>query len=191
MVRDLAWRFLDTGRRVERALQILSLLGATLSAERDGPTDSLVLESVLTAAESIITYRRRYQSRARPDTVLDLLVGATDNPRSVRFQLELLVEHLEEIERASGGASSVARELVRDARSSVARVSSAQLTTASAGGERAELIGFTVTLREVLHRLADAVARENFGQQLPHRSVLTPTDTSSRLFATPDDEAAR
>ena len=35
-------------------LTVTDLLGATLAEERDGPTDSLVLESVLTAGESII-----------------------------------------------------------------------------------------------------------------------------------------
>jgi uncharacterized alpha-E superfamily protein len=181
MVRDPAWRFLDTGRRVERALQIVNLLGAALGVERDGPTDSLVLESVLTSAESIITYRRRYQSRARPDTVLDLLVGAADNPRSVRFQLDLLVGHLTELEHASAGHGSRALAIARGALEAVSTMSSAHLAFVDDDHVRPELERFTAAIRASLHQLADAIDAENFGRLLPHRSVLTPTDTTGRL----------
>ncbi len=47
MVRDVGWHFLDGGRRIERAVQLLSLLRATVTDARDTATDSLVLESVL------------------------------------------------------------------------------------------------------------------------------------------------
>ena len=178
MVRDPAWRFLDTGRRVERALQIANLLGATLGEERDGPTDSLVLESVLTAGESIITYRRRYHSRARPDTLLDLLLCAPDNPRSVRFQLDLLVRHLHDLAAAR---DSNALELARDARTMVDAVSTASLAQADAEGNRPELRAFAMTLRTALHAVADEIDLENFGRVLPHHSVRTPTDTTGRV----------
>ena len=55
---------MDAGRRLERAMQLLSLLRATVTEARGTATDSLVLESVLSAAESIITYRCRYRSHA-------------------------------------------------------------------------------------------------------------------------------
>ena len=65
MERDLGWRHMDAGRRLERSLQVLALLRATVGQAHDTATDSLLLESVLTAAESIITYRRRYRSQAQ------------------------------------------------------------------------------------------------------------------------------
>ena len=65
MVRDPGWRFMDAGRRIERGQQLASLLQATVTVDRSTATDSLLLESVLIAAESIITYRRRYRSHAQ------------------------------------------------------------------------------------------------------------------------------
>ncbi len=92
MVRDIGWRFMDAGRRLERALQLLSLLRARSAARAARrPTRSL-LESVLTAAESIITYRRRYRSRAQLETVLELLLLDAGNPRSLAYQLERLAD---------------------------------------------------------------------------------------------------
>src|SRR6201999_3066564 len=94
MVRDPGWRFMDAGRRLERGAQLVALLRATVVADRDTATNSLLWESVLTSAESIITYRRRYQSRAQLETVLDLMLIDPGNPRSLGFQLDRLSEDL-------------------------------------------------------------------------------------------------
>ena len=90
MERDPGWRFMDAGRRLERGQQLVALLLATVTVERSTATDSLLLESVLIAAESIITYRRRYRSQAQLETLLDLLLVDPDNPRSLACQLDQL-----------------------------------------------------------------------------------------------------
>ena len=100
MVRDVGWRFMDGGRRIERAVQLLSLLRATVTEARGTATDSLVLESVLLSAESIITYRRRYRSQAQLQTLLDLLLLDAGNPRSLAYQLERLTEDLDALPTA-------------------------------------------------------------------------------------------
>ena len=52
MVRDPGWYMLDSGRGLERALQILALLRTTICQAQDPDSDWMVLEAVLTAAES-------------------------------------------------------------------------------------------------------------------------------------------
>ncbi len=94
MVRDPGWSFMDTGRRLERAALLTALLRNTVVDARDTAIDSLMLESVLVASESIITYRRRYRSRARVETLLDLLVLDEQNPRSLAHQLGRLEEEI-------------------------------------------------------------------------------------------------
>ena len=90
MVRDDGWQFMEAGRRLERGLQLCSLLQATITTRRDPATDSLLIESILTSAESIVTYRRRYRSHAQVETMLDLLVLDGDNPRSLAYQVARL-----------------------------------------------------------------------------------------------------
>jgi uncharacterized circularly permuted ATP-grasp superfamily protein/uncharacterized alpha-E superfamily protein len=107
MVRDTAWHYLDAGRRIERALQVTSLLRHSL-AEGPYPTavEALVLESVLIAGESIITYRRRQQRRPRPGSVVELLLLDRLNPRAVAHQLDRLADdlrHLPQPEHAPPG----------------------------------------------------------------------------------------
>ena len=63
MVRDAGWYMLDIGRGLERALQVVALLQATLGGVREPDTERMMIEAVLTAAESIVTFRRRYRGR--------------------------------------------------------------------------------------------------------------------------------
>ena len=94
MVRDLAWSFLDAGRRTERALRTVDLLRQTLAQERPPVVDGQLTESVLRACDSLITHRRRLTAGQGPgqpvQAALDLLLLDPANPRSVRFQLDQL-----------------------------------------------------------------------------------------------------
>jgi uncharacterized circularly permuted ATP-grasp superfamily protein/uncharacterized alpha-E superfamily protein len=94
MVRGPGWRFLDLGRRLERAVLLLGVIEASLS---DPPGDDVaqpVYDLVLGASESLVAYRRRYRSDVRLDSIEDLLVHDDSNPRSLAFQLDRINEHL-------------------------------------------------------------------------------------------------
>lgn len=103
MVHDAAWQFLDSGRALERAVQVVGLLqscftapalraGATADAEGHWsvPPQQMVLTAAMTAAESVVTHRRRHGGRPEVAAVLDLLVADPRNPRSVAFQVQRL-----------------------------------------------------------------------------------------------------
>jgi len=92
MTRGHGWRFLDMGRRLERAQQLLSLLRAAFAAEAE--SESTLLEALLVVADSSITYRRRYLAGLHPAAVVDLLLVDAGNPRAVIFQIAALRDHL-------------------------------------------------------------------------------------------------
>jgi uncharacterized alpha-E superfamily protein len=92
MTRGLAWRFLDMGRRLERAAGTVTLLQSTVTAPVE--REAALLEAVLEAADSGMTYRRRYLNRLEAAPVLDLLLADEGNPRSVIFQINSLVDHI-------------------------------------------------------------------------------------------------
>jgi len=95
MTRGDGWRFLDIGRRLERALQMAELLRNSLAL--DSPADVGVLEAVLEIADSSITYRSRYLTSVQTDLVLDLLLVDEANPRSIAFQLARLQEDVDQL----------------------------------------------------------------------------------------------
>ncbi len=181
MVRDQGWHFMDAGRRLERALQVCALVGCTLADEHDPGTESLVVESTLTAAESIITYRRRYRSRARASTVLDLLLTDAGNPRSLRFQIDRLHEDLLAIHAGhSGTTASTAPPLVLDLAHMVHTAESSLLADADPAGRRVRLDQLTSSITSTLRRCADAVGSDNFTRFVPQHSVVTPAEAPER-----------
>jgi uncharacterized circularly permuted ATP-grasp superfamily protein/uncharacterized alpha-E superfamily protein len=166
MVRDAGWYMLDTGRGLERALQVVSLLQATVCVERPWDAERLVVEGVLTAAESIVTFRRRYRGRDRVEAAVELLVADVRNPRSVAYQLERILGDL----RAIPNASPNARPLrLADALShQVQSTDLAELLGSSDGPAvdgRAGLTAFLDGLSVQLRALSEAI-RDQY-QQLP------------------------
>src|SRR5262249_61863755 len=76
------WRFLELGRRIERAIATCRFVRRFAFAKLDGALDVL-----LELADSQITYRLRYVMVAAPAPVIDLVVLDPNNPRSLAYQL--------------------------------------------------------------------------------------------------------
>ncbi len=89
MTRDMGWRFMSIGRRLERLQFMTSLLLQALSSPGDSLRDS---DWMLELADSIVTYRSRYMMRPEPLPVLDLLILDEANPRAVIFQVDGLAD---------------------------------------------------------------------------------------------------
>lgn len=94
MVRDFGWRFLDIGRRLERALQTTTIIRNLLVPEVSPVDQKTLIEALLQSLETLISYRRRYRARMGVQPSLDLVMMDTSNPRSLLFQLEQLNEHI-------------------------------------------------------------------------------------------------
>jgi uncharacterized alpha-E superfamily protein len=95
MTRGHGWRFLDIGRRLERAIQMVDLIRYGLGYQP--AADSGQLEVLLEVADSSLTYRSRYLTSMQENLVIDLLLLDEANPRSVAFQLARLREHIDQL----------------------------------------------------------------------------------------------
>ena len=171
MVRDLGWRFMDAGARIERALQLVALLRATVTNVRGTATDSLLLESVLMAAESIIAYRRRYRSRGQLETLLDMLLLDEGNPRSLAFALDRLAENLDALPPRPDRRLREEQRLLLEASTALRLVDTAAVAAAEEDGYLAGLDAFLGDMHEKLRQTAEAVDRNHFLRLLPQRSL--------------------
>ncbi len=90
MTRGHGWRFLEIGRRVERALSTLEITAASVEVSAD---NDAVLTPLLEIGDSSMTYRRLHFAKPKVEPVLDLLLLNDANPRSVTFQLQALARH--------------------------------------------------------------------------------------------------
>jgi uncharacterized circularly permuted ATP-grasp superfamily protein/uncharacterized alpha-E superfamily protein len=181
MVRDVGWCFLDAGRRLERGLQLLTLIESTLLRTRGKATDSLVLESVLGAAESIITYRFRYRSHAQLETVLELLLLDRGNPRSLAYQLDRLTEDFDALPRADERRLREDQRLTLEAYTTVHLADPAELARETAGGRRPALESLLERLLELLLRTGGAVDSSHFPHTAPTFSLLGPAGTEPSI----------
>ena len=93
MYRFAGWRFLEIGRRLERAIQTVGVTSWFTRAEAAEGS----LEMLLEIADSVMTHRRRYSVSAGTQSAIDLLVLDPLNPRSVLFQIAAVREQIEQL----------------------------------------------------------------------------------------------
>jgi len=159
MTRGHGFRFLDIGRRLERALQIGDLLRAGIveaPAENDG-----FLQLLLHIADSTITYRSRNLTMLRADLVLDLLLCDETNPRSVGMQLSALRDHVDELpEHAETGRHSIEQRLALKALTAVRLGEVDELTRRDAEGKLGLLGDLLAGVKTDLFDLSEALTSQ-------------------------------
>ncbi len=151
-VRGPSWRFLDLGRRLERALAVLGAVEAALAPAVPPFAQQPLADAVLGANESLVAYRRRYRSEVDFHAVLDLLLRDDANPRSLAYQLDRLREH------AAGLAWSDGAALVEQA--SVQAL--APIADQVVNGRIVALDAFVLGVRAPLLELAQAIVQRWF-----------------------------
>jgi uncharacterized circularly permuted ATP-grasp superfamily protein/uncharacterized alpha-E superfamily protein len=157
MTRTHGWRFLELGRRIERAYQTAELLSAMLVNPIDD--EYPVLESILQTTDSMMTYRSRYLLQMQPTAVIDLLVNDETNPRSIGYQLLMIDQHLRELpsddhEVSLGTEEKMAREVLHR----VTMSDPSKLAQANTRGVRVSLNELLAKLTDSLPDLSDAIA---------------------------------
>jgi uncharacterized alpha-E superfamily protein len=162
VTRGHGWRFLDIGRKLERSLHTAGLLSNTLtdSAEQDGQ----VLEALLEIADSVMTYRRRYQGKLQVAPVVDLLLADETNPRSVAFQLAALAEDVEHLPRdTTKPCRSPEQRLVLASLTALRLADVTQLSQADDQGGRPQLMALLGQITDSLNHLSNAITQTYFG----------------------------
>ena len=162
MTRTLGWRFLDLGRRLERALQTTSLMQ---SCFRD-VVDSLgpVLEAVLEVADSLMTYRSRYLANLQLAAVLDLLLTDEINPRSVAYQLVSIANHIQNLPREQTQPVYAAEQ-----RYAMSLLHTVRMTDVLVLAEL-HMLGEHEHLQNILSRLADELPK--LAEAISHRYLI-------------------
>lgn len=107
MGRTASWRFLDLGRRLERAVSVCRLL-KTFDVP-DATADDLAL--LLDLSSSAISYRQRYPGNLSARAARDLIALDASNPRSLAFQVQAIGDHLAALPRLSDDGMAEAQEI--------------------------------------------------------------------------------
>lgn len=170
MVRGPEWRFVDMGRRLERATHTASLLRNAL-AKMDA-NEAVVLQAVLEIGDSSITYRSRYLASLQFAPVLDLLLTDDTNPRAVIYQLVKLSEHVEHLPRDRSMPSlSPAQHLVLAMLTSLRLADIDVLCQIGRNGRRSSLDTLLAQLLTDLSGLSDTITHQYLAHAEPTRHL--------------------
>lgn len=164
MTQTIGWISLDIGRRIERALLLIVLCRSSLVAVQDDWIERLLLESVLAAAESLITYRSRYRAALHFPTVLELLLLDENNPRSLLYQLKRLEEQIRVLPREKlGYRLSEEEQLILEALTQLQLSNTVDLSERSEHTtQRRGLEKLLVRLAQILIDLSDVLTQTYF-----------------------------
>lgn len=179
MTRGQGWRFLDLGRRIERALVGATIVEATLAHE-DGARVA-ALDFVLELADSAMTYRSRYFAAPQFAPALHLVLLDPTNPRSVAYQVAAISRHVEALPRhQASGRPTAERGLAQKALKLLKDADLVPLGRPGADGQRPELRRLLGEVEEFLRGVSDAVSAHFFGHGFAHKSFLVQSAESGR-----------
>ena len=148
MNRVAGWRFLEMGRRLERAVNTCRFVRIFGMEQAQASDFDLLLELI----DSQITYRSRYLVGVAPDPLRDMALLDPFNPRSVAFQTERLAEHIATL-------PVLKFDGMLEAPSRIAIEVQADLQTKVAAGVTSD---FVLSIERRLMGLADAIAARYF-----------------------------
>jgi uncharacterized alpha-E superfamily protein len=151
MNRSAGWRFLDMGRRTERAINTCRL--ARTFAFEEATADNL--DVLLDLIDSQITYRSRYMTGIALAPVRDMALLDPYNPRSVGFQIELINQHIATLPTLhEDGLLEEPRQLIERLATEVATATAMNLETST-----------ILALEQNIANFADSVAARYFLQR--------------------------
>jgi uncharacterized alpha-E superfamily protein len=130
------------------------------------------LEVLLQIADSSITYRTRYLTNLRTDFVLELLLGDETNPRSVAFQVAMLLHHTKNLpHRESSLETPLELGITKRLHASMQEWKIDDLATRDENGDLRELEDLFKHLKTGLYDFSDALTARYLSHLTPSRLV--------------------
>ncbi len=173
MTRGLGWRFMDIGRRLERAINQTGLVRTGLSEICKGSWNTL--EALLEAFDSIMTYRARYRTVFQPAPVLDLLLLDESNPKALAFQISRLAAHVEHLPRQNDRRfSSPWEQVIAEMLDALRRMDPTALYCRGDNAETGSLTAFLESVEARLKELARQISADYLARvpSTPHFSMI-------------------
>ena len=174
MVRGVGWHFMDMGRRVERAIQIMKTVTTLIASEVDKADSETLLHTMLRSMEVLITYRRQSRNRAGLELGLELVMIDGSNPRSLIFQFEQLQNHFSVLRKNDINSKALAEEdrALLEAITSLKLSRINQLVEVT-DGSRQNLTVLLTKLNKLLSDFSNLVSDKYFDHRIDPQQLVT------------------
>lgn len=172
MTRGNGWLFLDMGRRLERALLLISLLRSCFSTAQTEGTEILLMESLLDTSDNLICYRQHYRNSIELPSFIELLMLDKNNPRSLAYQLNRIQEHISKMPKKQTNTQlGIEERLILEASSLLDLSNLNDLIKSSDGNVREKFDQTLSRLYYLLVTLSDTVTATYFQHGQPQHSL--------------------
>jgi len=172
--REQGWNILDMGRKLEQSLYSISLLKNTFQKKQEVQTEHELMESVLIATQSLITYRYTYQDHLQLSLVLELLMLDMNYPKSLAYLVHKIKRYIAQLPKAGKDAALSEQErLVLEADTMLQRVSGTDLA------QHAQLTKDYEVLSDFLDKLYSLLVNTSL---LVSKTYFTHSKMQKQLF---------
>jgi uncharacterized circularly permuted ATP-grasp superfamily protein/uncharacterized alpha-E superfamily protein len=174
MVRGVGWHFMDMGRRVERAVQIMKTVTTLVTPTAEKADNVTLLNAMLRSMEVFITYRRQSRTRTGIELGLELVILDDTNPRSLIFQFERLQNHFNAIRTVD----PILKGLEEEERVLLEAITSLKLSRITAlaeskEGSRKELSTLLMRLNTLLSDFSNILSDKYFDHRIDPQQLVT------------------
>lgn len=157
-------RFIQMGRRLERALCATRLLAAALGGNLK--PSGMLLRSLLVIHDAGLLYRQRYQREIQAGAAADLILADELNPRSIAYQLERFLEELSQFHGADSPMIASCKKNALKALTAVRVFETGERGGISSPGGNEAFEHLLISLTAWLGQISEGLAREFF-QPIP------------------------
>ncbi len=173
--REQGWVMLDTGRKIEQSLLLITMLLSTLVKKHDDQTEYDLQESILVSNESLVNYRYKYRAHIQLPLVLDLMLLDPNNPRSLVYQLDRLKAYLSQLPKTQMGHTLAEHErLILEAYTLLKLADKDELAKADNETTRYEnLHNFLSSMNTLLLSIPGAISKTYFKHAEPQKQLFS------------------
>ncbi|CAN5532160.1 circularly permuted type 2 ATP-grasp protein [soil metagenome] len=173
--REQGWNILDLGRKLEQAIYIVSLLRNIFQQKQNEQVEYELLDAVLIATQSRITYRYTYRDHLQLPLMLELLMLDMNYPQSLAYLVHKIKRYVSLLPKSGkNGLLSEHEKVILEADTLLKQTSSAKLSQADeTSGEYTELQIFLDDLYGLLTHTSMLVSKTYFKHTLSQKQLFT------------------
>jgi uncharacterized circularly permuted ATP-grasp superfamily protein/uncharacterized alpha-E superfamily protein len=173
--REQGWNILDLGRKLEQSLQMIILLKTVFQKRRSAQVEYELMEAVMNASQSLITYRYTYRDHLQLKLSLELLLLDINYPKSLVYLTERIKRHISMLPNGiKGKPINEKRRNMEEADSLLKLASLARLTQYDPEtGEYTFLIEFLDKLYSLLANTSDLISKTYFKHSQVQKQLFT------------------
>ncbi|NNV57623.1 circularly permuted type 2 ATP-grasp protein [Limnovirga soli] len=161
--REQGWTLLDTGRKIEQSLLLVSMLTATMATQQDDQVAYILQEAILKSNECLVNYRFKYRAHITLPLVLDLMLLDPNNPRSLIYQIERLKAYVSALPKINSGHALAEHErLAWEAFTMLKTADKDALCLADEQQQNSNLLHFLTRMNNLLNNISNVVSKTYF-----------------------------